>query len=62
VRSINAPTSSTPVTVKSTMELSSASPSGILGLQELADISYGSAPSSTVWAAQLAYPYTNPQL
>src|ERR1039458_9497910 len=38
VRSITAPTSSAAVTIKVTMELSSASPAGVLGLHELADI------------------------
>jgi hypothetical protein len=44
------------------MELSGASPAGVLGLHELADITYGSALSSTVWAAQLSYPSATSQL
>jgi len=62
VRSITAPTSSTTVTIKITMELSSASPAGVLGLHELANISFGTSKSATLWTAQLAYPYATSQL
>jgi hypothetical protein len=60
VRSITAPTSSAAVTIKVTMELSSASPAGVLGLHELADIAFGTA--SSLWTAQLAYPSASSQL
>jgi hypothetical protein len=60
VRSITAPTSSAAVTIKVTMELSSASPAGVLGLHELADIAFGTSVSS--WTAQLAYPSASSQL
>jgi hypothetical protein len=61
-RSVTAPTASTPVTIKITMKLSSASPAGVLGLHELADISFGTALSTTLWTAQLAYPSPTSQL
>jgi hypothetical protein len=62
VRSITAPTSSTSVTIKITMQLSSASPTGVLGLHELADINFGTALTATLWTAQLAYPSATSQL
>jgi hypothetical protein len=60
VRSIAAPTSSAAVKIQVTMELSSASPAGVLGLHELADIAFGTA--SSLWTAQLAYPSASSQL
>jgi hypothetical protein len=62
VRSITAPTSSTPVTIKIYLELSAASPAGVLGLHELADISFGTAISTSLWTAELAYPFATSQL
>ena len=62
VRSITAPTSSTPVKITITMSSASASPTGVLGLHELANISYGTALSTTLWTAQLAYPSATSQL
>jgi hypothetical protein len=59
-RSITAPSSATPVTVTITMKLSAASPAGVLGLHELADISFGT--SKSPWSAQIAYPSAGPQL
>jgi hypothetical protein len=61
VRSITTPTSSTPTTIKITTQLSGASPAGVLGLHELADVTYGSV-RSTLWTAQLAYPNASSQL
>ena len=62
VRSITAPTSSTPVTIKIYLELSAASPAGVLRLHELADISFGTTLSATLWTAELAYPFATSQL
>jgi hypothetical protein len=62
VRSITAPTASTPVSFTVTMKLSAASPTGVLGLHELADIAFGTAMSPTLWSAQIAYPYAWSQL
>jgi hypothetical protein len=63
VRSIPAPTSSNGgVTIKIYLELSAASPAGVLGLHELADISFGTTLSTTLWTAQLAYPFATSQL
>jgi hypothetical protein len=62
VRSITAPTAGAPVTIRVTLELSGASPAGVLGLHELPDISYGAGFSPSTWTAQLAYPYAFSQL
>jgi hypothetical protein len=55
-RSITAPTSGTAVNITIKMKLSSASPTGVLGLHELANIGFGTTRSSTLWSAQIAYP------
>ena len=62
VRSITAPTAGTPVSVTVTVKLSAASPTGVLGLHELAGIAFGTAKPSTLWSAQIAYPYAWSQL
>jgi hypothetical protein len=51
-----APTSSTAVVITIKMKLSSASPTGVAGLHELADIGFGTAKPATLWTAQIAYP------
>lgn len=62
VRAITPPTTGTPTTIKIKMQLSTASPTGVSGLHELADISYGTATPSALWTAQLDYPYASSQL
>jgi len=56
IRSMVAPTSSTAVVITIKMKLSSASPTGVAGLHELADIGFGTAKPATLWTAQIAYP------
>ncbi len=62
VRSITAPTSTTSVTITIKMMLSAASPTGVLGLHELADIGFGTTKSPTLWSAQIAYSSASVQL
>jgi hypothetical protein len=50
------------VTIKVTMQLSSASAVGILGLHELAAITFGTTKSSTLWSAGITYSYAASQL
>jgi hypothetical protein len=59
---MTAPIAGTPVTISVTMKLSAASPAGILGLHELAYFAFGTAKSSTLWWAQIAYPSAGSQL
>ena len=57
VRSFTAPTSSTPVTIKITMELTAAAATTLAGLQLLPCMAFATtAVSGTVWAAQISYP------
>jgi hypothetical protein len=53
--SITVPTSATPVTVTTTMELSAASPAGVVGLHELPDVGFTCVRSSTLWSAAVTY-------
>jgi hypothetical protein len=62
VRSITAPTSGTSVTITIKMKLSAASPTGVLGLHELAGIGIGTTKSPTRWSAQIAYSSASVQL
>jgi hypothetical protein len=62
VRSATAPTSANAVTVKITMELSASAGAGVLGLHMLPAIVFGTTRSSTLWSAQIAYPYATVQL
>lgn len=62
VRAITAPTSSTSVVIKITMQLSAISPTGELGLHELPNIGFGTTKSSALWSAQIAYSSASAQL
>ena len=61
-RSTTAPTSTTPVTLKITMEESAASGTAIVGLHLLPDIAFGTSSLANIWSAQVAFPYAWAQL
>ncbi len=61
-RNISVPTSSTPVTVTITMELSATPPSGMLGLHELPGVGFSLSKSPTLWSAATTYASAGVQL
>ena len=61
-RSVTAPTSSTAVTVKITMEESTTSTTAIAGLHMLPNIAFGIGSTTNMWSAQVDFPYAWAQL
>jgi large repetitive protein len=61
-RSVTAPTSSTAVTVKITMEESATSATPIAGLHMLPNIAFGTGSTTNIWSAQVDFPYAWAQL
>jgi hypothetical protein len=61
-RSITAPTSTAPATLKITLEESAASSTTIAGLHMLPYIAFATATSANSWSAQVGFPYASVQL
>jgi hypothetical protein len=61
-RSLTAPTSTAPATIKITLEESATSATTIAGLHMLPFVAFGTATSANSWSAQVAFPFASVQL